>query len=377
MKERPLSASSTKTYLQCALKYYFRYELDKPRVDRSDATVFGTAVHSGLEELYKIVSRTGQKPTDEDYKAVLDAFMKSATKNGLGDQALYQEGRDMLRARTDNADPEEKILGLELKFSLKTPKGTPFGGSIDKLVELDPETVAVIDYKTSRMALTQEEADDDVQLSMYDLAVSMLYPQYKTIVCGLDYLRLSPVVSHRSPEQRALFVEFLDNVYANVLEEDATTVKPSLNNFCGYCEFRQYCDLYKRVIDDADIILPRLDSLGDEDFVEAWDKVENARRVVDNRYREFKDEVYARMNRQETVKGKSMEIYKVQNGRQVYDSRAVFNIIGGDHFSKIASISKQGVDKHVMNNPHHAEKIEGVASFAFSSPSFRTRKRRG
>ena len=209
MRERPLSASSVKTYLQCLLKYYYHYEDKKPREGKSGPLAFGIAIHRALEYLHGAVSQTGESPGPKLYDEVLKLFMQEATANGLDDASIYQEGRDMLISRLDGIDPQEKILGLELEFHLKTPAGTPYTGSIDKLIELDEETVVIVDYKTSRMALSQGEADTDIQMSMYDLAVSELFPQYKTIICAFDYLRLSEVVTHRTPEQRQVFVEFL------------------------------------------------------------------------------------------------------------------------------------------------------------------------
>ena len=143
MRQRPLSASSIKTFLLCALQYYYKYEDKKPRGGRTDPLSFGTAVHEALECLHTRVSESGAPPTTEDYEAVLSTFMHSATSGGLSDLALYQEGKEMLLARLDNIDHTEKIVGLELKFELETPNGTPFLGSIDKLIELDHETAVI------------------------------------------------------------------------------------------------------------------------------------------------------------------------------------------------------------------------------------------
>lgn len=208
MKKRTLSASSIKTYLQCLLKYYYHYCEKKPRPGATDPLALGTAVHAGLEKMYQIYVETGAAPSPEAYEEVIKVFMDAAAADGLKEMDLYQEGKDMLINRLDNLSLDEKVVGLEKRFSLKTPSGTPITGSIDKLLELDEDTIAVIDYKTSKYAFTQDEADGDIQLSMYDLAVSMMYPQYKNIILALDYVRLKEeAITHRTPEQRALFAK--------------------------------------------------------------------------------------------------------------------------------------------------------------------------
>ena len=238
MENRPLSASSVKTFLQCLLKYYYRYEEKKPRLAKSNALAFGTAIHEALEELYAWVKAEGAEPTPEVYDHVLRVFMDAATKNGLDDMSLYEEGRTMLISRLDDVDPSDKIVGVELEFNLKTANGTPFTGSIDKLFELDEETVVIVDYKTSRTALTQEEADRDIQLSMYDLAVSMLFPKYKNIICAFDYLRFPEVITHRTSGQRQIFSEFLDSIYKQIGALTKEAIKPELNEFCAWCDFK-------------------------------------------------------------------------------------------------------------------------------------------
>jgi putative RecB family exonuclease len=374
MRERPLSASSVKTFLQCALKYYFQYEDKKPGVAGGEHLAFGTALHAALEEMHRIVSETGKPPTQETYDHVINVFMNSAVKDKMKSQSLYAEGKDILMPRLDGVDPTEKILGLELGFELKTPAGTPFKGSIDKLIELDPTTAVIIDYKSSRMALTQEEADEDIQLSMYDLAVSMMFPQYTNIICAFDYLRLGEVVTHRSPEQRALFVKFLDNVYGEICAMQKEDVKPTLNTFCGWCDFKSYCPSYEKMVSDPDMILPRIDDMDDNEFVEAWIAFEAAKKIVESRGREFKDEAYTRLKNSETIKGSDVELFKIQTGRKNYDSRSVFNIVGTEEFVKMASINKSGLDKYLRDHPDDVDIIEDRAAFSFQNPTFRTRK---
>ena len=373
MKKRPLSASSIKTFLQCVLKYYFRYEDKKPQGGRTAPLAFGTAIHEALEFMHGEVSKSGEPPSDALYERTLNVFMDSATNNNLSDLDLFEEGRNMLISRLDNVDPEEKVVGLELKFELETPNGTPFLGSIDKLIELDPETVVIIDYKTSRTALTQEEADTDIQLSMYDLAVSMMYPQYKTIISALDYLRLTDVVTHRTAEQRKTFVSFLDSVYKNILATEKDDVEANINTFCPWCDARSFCDKYKQLVTEPDLLLAPLGELKDSDFVTAWDVTMSAKRIIDYRQRELKDIAAEKMKNTTNIVSNGRELYRQQQSRMNYDPRTVFNIVGQEEYVRMSSVNKSAVDRFARDNPQHAQELEDKASFSFNSPSFRVR----
>jgi len=300
----------------------------------------------------------------------------SATKNNLSDMSLFEEGKNMITSRLDNIDPNEKIIGLELRFELETPSGTPFLGSIDKLVELDSETVVIIDYKTSRTALTQDEADIDIQLSMYDLAVSILYPQYKTIVSALDYLRLTDVVTHRTADQRKLFVSFLDAVYKNILDTEKKDVEANINTFCPWCDARSFCPKYRELVTDPDLQLEPLGELKNSDFVTAWDVTASAKRIIDARQRELKMIAAEKLKHSNSIISNGRELYRLQSSRMSYDPRTVHKVVGQESYLRMSSVNKSAVDRFATDNPQHSKELEDSASFSFNSPSFRIRNER-
>jgi len=304
----------------------------------------------------------------------MKVFMDSATQCGLAELDTYQEGKNLLMERLDSIDANEKVVGLELKFNLTTPKGTPFLGSIDKLIELDPETIVIVDYKTSRFAMPQAEADSDIQLSMYDLAVSIMYPQYTTIISALDYLRLSEVMTTRTPEQRELFVNFLDSVHEQICSATEDDVSANINIFCAWCDFKGFCPDYRTVVEDPKLLLPPPGELNDRDFVATWDLLASAKKTIDGRQRELKAELYERLKATGIVSGEGRELYKTQSSRMSYDSKTVFEVVGPDKFVGMASVNKSAVDRFLRDNPQHMKAIEDTASFSFMSPSFRVRK---
>lgn len=376
MRERPLSASSVKTYLQCHLKYHYQYEDKKPRPAKTDALAFGIAVHEALEEAYRLVCLDGRPLNAALYSEVLGKFTQSAVRQGLTDQAAYQEGRELLLSRLDNMNEHEKVLGLEWQFELKTAAGTPFLGGIDRLIELDATTAVVIDYKTSRQALSQEEADVDIQLSMYDLAVSTKYPQYTTIICALDYLRLGEVISHRTVEQRRLFTEFIDAVYTDICSRTTEDVHPSLNFFCPWCDFRGFCPEYKQLLEDPALLLPPVGEFSGAELIAAWDKASTAKKIVDSYQRDLTAVAYERMRHSTSLQGGGKELYRVQTAGKNYDSRQVLKVVGPNEFAGMATVSKGAVDKFLVNNPSYAAELEKAASLSFRAPYFRVRKTR-
>lgn len=387
MKPRAISATYVKTYMTCLQQFYFRYYSDKEPFVSGEARAFGTAVHKGLEHMYTILQEKGCAPSESDYDEVIKVFYDSGLKEGLSDQALYEEGRDMLKSRLDAYDPTEKTVGLEILFGFptKNPKipvetenGTPLIGAIDRVFELDPSTLVVLDYKTSRTALTEEEALSDVQLSLYDLAASILWPEYKNIILCLDYLRLSPVITHRTKEQRASFSKFLDTFYQQVSDLKEEDIKPRLNVFCGWCDYRNYCPKYKKAISDPDMLVQPLETYSKEEFVDEWARFNNIKRVVENYRRELSMHASNIVDAtgEKEIAGSKTSLYKVQRSRVFYDPATVLKIIPKKDQAKLMSVNKAALDKYLIDHPEYADAVSDTARVTFSTAFFKEKEKK-
>jgi len=381
MEKRKNSASSLKTLQQCVFKYYSRYEAKTTKFvgTEQDALPFGTAVHAGLEALFQLhVQRygTGVRLSADDYEAIRKVYMESISLGGLDKLSIIEEGWNMLKARMDNFDYTEKVISTEQFFDLETEAGTMFLGHIDKVVELDDDSLAIIDYKTSKTALTQQEADDDVQLSMYDLAASILFPQYKTVVLVLDYVRLGNiVVSHRTPSQRAAFVEWLDLQDRRIMGISEKDAKPSLHQFCGWCEYRQACPAFREAVTvfDADSYL--MSEFNDEEAVTKWEQLKLVKKAVEAADRDLKmqiDEALSLKASGEMHGSGDTRLYRAQTARVSYSPAAIKEALPDEDFVKVVTIHKGSLDKLLLKKPELADKVHGSADVSYTAASIRT-----
>lgn len=81
------------------------------------------------------------------------------------------------------------ILAFEKSFVITLENGATIKGFIDMITELNETTLAVDDWKFGAWQPPYDEAIRDVQLWIYAIAASILYPKYENFVCTLEYPR--------------------------------------------------------------------------------------------------------------------------------------------------------------------------------------------
>lgn len=238
ISERGLSASAIKTFLHCPFQYYLSYVL-KIRKGHSFATLNGQIIHAVLEnyglghkkrwEKELLVRYMREKPWE-----LLESFDKHrincegckilkslpelrtdiyeyARKSTLIEDTpkscpLFHlfEGRDLIQQVLDrDLNPfDYKILGTEVEFRLDIGHDVLITGIIDMVCELDEDTIEIRDWKTGNFVPSYEDALNDPQLRLYDVALGLLYPQYKTRLLTFDYLKKTRYTFVINDEQR-------------------------------------------------------------------------------------------------------------------------------------------------------------------------------
>lgn len=117
-------------------------------------------------------------------------------------------------------DKEGKEIGFEYGYNIPV-SGTevPMIGFIDLILEEDPETIHVIDYKAGKHTQSYADCRDDIQVKMYSLACRREFIddihkkgyQYKNVMLTFDYFRGQPVTIAFSKEEDAETEVFLLN----------------------------------------------------------------------------------------------------------------------------------------------------------------------
>ena len=252
-----LSYSQLSLYLDCPLKYKFRY-LDGIRTEGvSSAMAFGIAIHKALAHFYTEAMEA--KPFSLDgFLKVFEIVWQDACeeqliiyKDGESSDSLLEYGKVMLRLFAREIMPM-KVIGVEMpfEFNLRNPETgeefpIPIKGIID-LVEEDSEgTLWIVDHKTAARSFSQTQIDADLQMMIYAAAVTQMDP-----IKGRDIrLRLDVLVKTKTPKfvqyrlykddkDRRKLYQIVEEMYKAI---EARAFYPRYSSHYSHCQYEDYC----------------------------------------------------------------------------------------------------------------------------------------
>ena len=275
-KNKHLSVSRLRRFEQCPHSFELHYVRELP----AQATVplqFGTLLHTVLERLYRWIidtQYTGPIPVDLMRELYRDAWVVS----GLSHYANFAEGLQILMqfAQRHYSVDHRRIVAIEHNFSLSIGRFKVVG-LLDHVERIDEETIEIIDYKSNRRISSQEEVDEDFQLSVYALAAREIWPWAKRIRLGLELLR------HGMRQMTERSDEALDAARAYILaagdqSERLKEYPAKIGPLCSWCDQSHHCQAFQRVSGEA---VPKTPKPASED---EWEAMARERDQVASRY---------------------------------------------------------------------------------------------
>jgi DNA helicase-2/ATP-dependent DNA helicase PcrA len=228
-----LSVSQIETFKTCPLHYKLRYIYKLP-TPPSASISFGVSIHDTLKKFLG-------DPNQGILKIYEESFLSEGYQNKKHKQEFYKKGEEYLLGFIKNGyKTNVKTISLEEKFNIKI-KDLKVGGTIDRIDDLGKGRYEIIDYKTGANIPSQKDVDNDMQLSVYALAVSTLYKvKPEDLTLSLYYLdNQEKITTHRTVDQ-------LTDLKAEIIEIkneiENSDFKCNDNYFCQQgCEFSMFC----------------------------------------------------------------------------------------------------------------------------------------
>ena len=235
-----LSFSQIETFKMCPLHYKLHYIMNFPSAPTA-AQSFGTSFHATLKDLY--TDQNEIMSASHRTQVLQQNWIKEGYLSKKHEQEMFHRAEGFLDTYVEKLYiPHAITLGVETPFAIKIDD-LKVGGVIDRIQKTN-SGIEIIDYKTGANAMTQKEADQSLQLSIYALAATEIYEKpfgvspdsVDLTLVYFDPLRV--IKTRRTPQQLVdARKEILD--WRHQIEESDFSC--SNNFFCNECEFAQYC----------------------------------------------------------------------------------------------------------------------------------------
>jgi hypothetical protein len=257
--EAVLSPSALNCYLECTMRFYYRYVLGLKAPEEVSAEIdnalFGTLFHRAAQLVYEQLAERGQEIRHEDLERLLKepqrlkSFVHRAFKEKFfhleADELPEYNGTQLINANVITSYLRQllerdlnyapfRIVGMEQEvaevITVDTPHGkltTQIGGTIDRM-DSKEDTLRIVDYKTGG---TPKEVTDMEQLfTPADGRPSYIFQTflYSAILCRKQSLKVAPslLYIHKAAREE----------YSPVVRMGASRQRVPVNNFAFYEE---------------------------------------------------------------------------------------------------------------------------------------------
>jgi RecB family exonuclease len=263
--------SRLNSWLDCPRRYRMTY-LDRPQPQKGPPWAhnsLGVSVHNALAAWWRLPAR--QRTAEIAGTLLLRGWLTEGFRDAEQSAAWRSRARDMVEGYVSGLDPGEEPMGVERTVAMRTDS-IAFSGRIDRLDarpggETGAELV-VVDYKTGRRVLTEDDARASLALALYAIASSRvlrrpcrrveLHHLPTGDVAVWEHTEESLLRHLRRAEQIAAEAQDADEAYKTRLnvprprqsERSGTAVDhtpfdevfpPRPSNLCAWCDFSRHC----------------------------------------------------------------------------------------------------------------------------------------
>ena len=294
------SVSQIQVYVQCPLKYRYRYidKIPTPEFVETTDTLLWTLVHESLQNLYNNIN-IFKTPTKEEFIANYYNLRTKKEKetaenwweilnhhNDLTIDDFKHRWEIYLSKYYDKHSPfkDLQVISTEKQISFQLDDWINFLWYIDRLDKIW-DTFIINDYKTNKNLPTEEKDQYIEQLTLYWLWIQQKYAKYfKNLKAKLYFLHFD-IEDEREITQEKL--DDIKNKYLNIIREieqnkvqyamwSKKIFEANQTPLCTWCDYQSICPLFSAINTNEEVEWElsekSITALVDE-FIEISDKI--------------------------------------------------------------------------------------------------------
>jgi hypothetical protein len=151
---------------------------------------------------------------------------------------------------------------------------------------------------------------------------------------------------------------------------------PSLNIFCSWCDFKDYCNTYKKAYEKNNYSFEAAEKYDDTVLINEWMRVRDTKKILETRESELAMFIMERIrkNGKKFLENGDTAIYIRNNKRVDFDVQTVYDNVPVKEFLNMVSLKKAQVEKYINKKPSIRETVLNKANHNFTAPFLASRK---
>jgi len=248
---------------------------------------FGTTMHLCAEHFFNV--RVPPPPSLEELLQFYEEKWLSEGYESAEEEASYRAyGREILSRFWEVHSADFQMpLTVEKMFHIDI-EGVKLMGFIDRVDKLESGGISIVDYKTNKELFTSEYLENDLQLTIYQLAAEQVW-QLPVEKLTLYHLRSNTPCSCKPREEARLEQarQLILEVAGNIARQNFPAIE---NQYCP-CDFPEYCPYYRQQYMEETPLLPQqgvLPGIAIADAVEQYASLQSQIKELQLKFNELK-----------------------------------------------------------------------------------------
>lgn len=245
MPRKPtLSPSKLTTYLACPDKYKWTYVDDRGRwyLRSKSYYSFGLTLHKVLQRFHD-AGDTGVTTVSQAIAAVDENWIEAGYSSLQEMQEALGEGKSIVAAHvereltvptTAQTIMIERLLRLDLGDFVLI-------GRVDRVDEWEDGTIEVVDYKSGRSTVSDDEVASDLAMCCYQLLIQSQFPDRPVCASILAVRSGEKGTASMAPSDMEVFRADLLALGNEILHRDYEHMAPVWKELCPDCDFLPLC----------------------------------------------------------------------------------------------------------------------------------------
>ncbi len=243
-RQPTLSPTKITTYLACPTKYFWTYVDQRGRwyVKSKSYYSFGTTLHAVLQRFHDSKD-TGVTTVGEAVSALEESWIDAGYSSQDEMMQAMAEGKAIVESYVERR--EKEVVTAQTMYVEKLVRRDlgPFAliGRVDRVDEHEDGTLEVIDYKSGRLEVSEEDVKHDLAMNCYQVIMEGLFPD-RQIVSSIIALRSGKRATARlTAEESAEFLADITRLGTVILDLDWEGHSPQRKPLCERCDFVPLC----------------------------------------------------------------------------------------------------------------------------------------